>query len=198
MRDENEKSISNQNMVSEYNKAKPIAKPNMTASSFMKCLDKFLGFDRNHLKKKHDLKLVEIKHRPYNRYSYFNNKKDNDKFNTVTGRGITNDLKINNSMVVADKRQNSFVKGSAVKNERRNSITKKKEVKNTKMKLNFKFRDDLFEDNRSNVKGKGKKDNKSIKDHEIKTTELNEQDNFNLSDSEKYFSANSSHYSQDD
>ena len=79
---------------------------------------------------KQNLKFIEIKHRPYNRYSYFNTKIDtlidNDGFNTVTSRGITNDLKINNSVNVSNKRQNSFVKGSGVKNEGKINIIKKK------------------------------------------------------------------------
>jgi hypothetical protein len=185
--------------MNEY-KTKIIPKPKMTTSSFMKCLDKFLGFDRSQLKKKQNLKFIEIKHRPYNRYSYFNTKKDtlidNDGFNTVTGRGITNDLKINNSVNVSNKRQNSFVKGSAVKNEGKINITKKKRVKNAKMTLNYEFKNDFFEDIRNNLQRKAKKDNN--KGHETKTTDLKEKENFNLSDSEKFFSAHSSYYSQED
>ena len=203
VRDENGKNISNQKIMNEY-KTKIIPKPKMTTSSFMKCLDKFLGFDRNQLKKKQNLKFIEIKHRPYNRYSYFNTKKDtldtlvdNDGFNTVTGRGITNDLKINNSMYMSNKRQNSFVKGSAVKNEGNNNITKKKKVKNAKMNLNYEFKNDFFKDNRNNLQRKAKMENNN-KGHETKTTDLKEKENFNLSDSEKFFSAHSSYYSQED
>ena len=200
MRDENEKNISNQNIMNEY-KTKIIPKPEMTTSSFMKCLDKFLGFDRSQLKKKQNLTFIKIKHRPYNRYSYFNTKKDtfvdNDGFNTITGRGIMNDLKINNSVNASNKRQNSFVKGSAVKNEGKINITKKKKIKNAKVYLNYEFKNDFFEDNRNNLQRKAKKDNNN-KGHEIKTTDLKEKENFNLSDSEKFFSAHSSYYSQED
>jgi hypothetical protein len=65
------------------------------------------------------------------------------------------------------------------------------------MNLNYKFKTDFFENIPNNSQRQAKKEN-NIKGHETKTTNLKEKENFNLSDSEKFFSAHSSYYSQED
>ena len=137
----------------------------MNSETFMKCLDKFLGFDKCSKMKKKNFNVCEVKHRPFNKYSYFNNKDNcgsvnnnnnsqSYRFNTVSGWKGRKELSVNNSMSICGKKQSSFYQLSTGKKDGccNNKNVKKKKMKESKKKLTYEFGDDFFEDKKKNLK----------------------------------------------
>ena len=180
-------------------------KHKMNTETFMECLDKFLGFDKCSKIKKKNFNVCEVKHRPFNKYSYFNNKDNcgnvnnnnsqSYRFNTVSGWKGRKELSVNNSMSICGKKQSSFYQLSTGKKDGYcNKNVKKKKMKESKKKLTYEFGDDFFED--KNSKKQIVMDD--INENDNNKKEDPDKDNVNISDSVQYLSACSSHHSQED
>jgi hypothetical protein len=185
-------------------------KHKMNSETFMKCLDKFLGFDKCSKMKKKNFNVCEVKHRPFNKYSYFNNKDNcgsvnnnnsqSYRFNTVSGWKGRKELSVNNSMSICGKKQSSFYQLSTGKKDgcSNNKNVKKKKMKESKKKLTYEFGDDFFEDKKKNSKKQIVMDDINENENDNNTKEELDKDNVNVSDSVHYLSACSSHHSQED
>ena len=194
------------------NNIKADTKNKMNRETFMECLDKFLGFNRCSNMKKRNFNVCEIKHRPFNKYSYFNNKDNNNthvnnnnqsyRFNTVSGWKGRKELSVNNSMSVCGKKQESFYQLSTGKKDVcYNKNAKKKKMKENKKKLTYEFGDDFFDDKKKYSKKLIVVDDineNNINEKDKKEYQDKDKDNMNVSDSVQYLSACSSHHSQED